>query len=398
MWGATVIVTFAHEIAGLAIPLTAALLLQASPAQMGMMVALGVVPFALFSLPVGVWLDRRSKFPIVLRAELLMLVALATVPLAYWLGFLSMPWMYLVVFLMGICNVIGGSANQVFLTFLVGRDHLIDAHSKFAATDSAAKLLGPGIGGMLVQAMTAPFALLVDALVFLGGWLTLKRVQRRDPTPPPTDAHPVRDMLDGVVMIRQHPLLWPLAWSFACFQILFNGYAALSILFATRELGMSAGMVGSMQMFGGLGVLLSSALVKPCTRRFGSGVTILMGMGGTALVWLVMPLLPATVFGSALAAALCYGLAVFVFDCSVMLLIMPYIALRQRVTPDAFLGRMTATMRFMTVAAAPLGALSTGWIAEHYGIRSGLMTVGVGAALLTLVLIFKSPLRTTRAN
>jgi len=380
------------------LPLTAVLLLQASPAQMGQMVALALLPFVLFSLPAGVMLDRTRKFPVLLAAELTSLLAMLSVPVAYWLGGLGMAWLYGVNFVLGCSNVVGGSANQVFLTHLVGRERLIDAHSKFAATDSVAKLFAPGLAGLLVQALTAPFALLSTVGVFAAAWLNMRRLQTRDPQPAPSENHPLSDMWGGLMMIWRHPILWPLAWSFACWQLLFNGYAALSVLFATREMGMSAGMLGAMQTFGGLGVLASSALVKPSTRRFGLGATILLGMSGTALCWLILPLLPASLFGSALAAQLLYGALVFFFDCSVMLMIMPYIAMRQRVTPDEYLGRMTATMRFLTVAVAPAGAFGMGWLAEHIGVRGALGVVGVSAALLVAALALFSPVRSARVD
>jgi hypothetical protein len=380
------------------LPLTAALLLDATPSQMGLMVALGLLPFVLFSLPAGVILDRTRKYPLLMAADLAAVLATFTVPLVYWLGWLSMGWMYGVYFVLGMINVVGGSANQVFLTHLVGRERLIDAHSRFAATDSVARLIAPGLAGMLVQWLTAPFALLSTVGVFLVAWLNMRRVSTRDPQPAPKETHPLHDMWDGLLMIWRHPLLRPLALSFACWQFLFNGYAALSVLFATRELGFSPGMLGAMQTFGGLGVLVSSVLIKPCTRRFGLGTTILIGMGGTALGWLVMPLLPASLFGSTTMAAFAYGALVFFFDCSVMLMIMPYLAMRQRVTPDAYLGRMTATMRFLTVAVAPAGAFGMGWLAEHVGVRAALGTLGIAAVSLVVVLALLSPLRGARVE
>jgi hypothetical protein len=363
---------------------------------MGLLVALEVAPFALFSLPVGVWLDRRAKFPILLWSEFLFPFVLGSIPIAYWLGVLTIEWMYAAGFLTGIGFVVGGSAAQVFLTHLVGREHLIDAHSKFAATDSAVRLIGPGVGGVLVQILTAPIAILVDAAGFLVSWWNLRRIRTRDPRPAPSDTHPVRDMIEGLKMIRRHAVLWPLAWGIAVWQFLFNGYMALQVLFAMRELHMEPGTLGTMQMLGGLGVLLSALMIKPLSRRLGTGVTILIGQGGTTCAWLLLPLIPATLFGSPLASALAYGAVMFVFDGCTMMLLMPYIVLRQKVTPDEFLGRMTATMRFLTVAAAPLGALSAGWIAEHFGVRSGLMAIAGCGAALTLTLLMASPLRHVR--
>jgi predicted MFS family arabinose efflux permease len=398
LWFSSVLNTFGREVSNLAIPLTAILLLHATPSQMGALVALEMTPFALFSLPVGVWLDRRAKYPIMLWNEFLFPFVLVSVPIAWWLGVLTMTWMYVVAFMTGIGFVVGGSAQQVYVTHLVGREHLIDAHSKLGATDSIARLVGPGIGGMLVHVLTAPFAVLIDAVGFVISWRNLSRIRNRDARPAPTDAHPLRDMLDGLLLIRRHPVLWPLAWGIGIWQFLFNGYMALNVLFATRELQMSPGLLGMMQMMGGFGALLSSMAMTRLNDRFGTGVTILIGLVGTTLAWSALPCIPTALFGSSALSALCYGAVMFLFDCSGMLLLMPYIALRQKVTPDEFLGRMTATMRFLTVAAAPLGAFGSGWIAENMGIRTGLAVIAGCCIGLSILLLFGSPLRYIRDN
>jgi MFS family permease len=398
LWFSSVLNTFGREVSNLAIPLTAILLLHATPSQMGALVALEMTPFALFSLPVGVWLDRRAKYPIMLWNEFLFPFVLVSVPIAWWLGLLTMTWMYVVAFMTGIGFVVGGSAQQVYVTHLVGREHLIDAHSKLGATDSIARLVGPGIGGMLVHVLTAPFAVLIDAVGFVISWRNLSRIRNRDARPAPTDAHPLRDMLDGLLLIWRHPVLWPLAWGIGIWQFLFNGYMALNVLFATRELQMSPGLLGMMQMMGGFGALLSSMAMTRLNDRFGTGVTILIGLVGTTLAWSALPCIPTALFGSSALSALCYGAVMFLFDCSGMLLLMPYIALRQKVTPDEFLGRMTATMRFLTVAAAPLGAFGSGWIAENMGIRTGLAVIAGCCIGLSILLLFGSPLRYIRDN
>jgi MFS family permease len=392
-WLSITLSSFGEQIGTLAIPLTAVLVLHATPAQMGTLIALQTLPFALFALPVGVWLDRRSKYPILLWAEFLFPIVLISIPLAYWLGLLSMHWLYAAAFAVGIGYVVGGSASQIFLAHLVGRAHLIDAQSKFATSDSIARLIGPGIAGILVQWLTAPIAILVNAAGFFLSWWYLLGIRIRDARPAPTNTHPLREMLDGIKFVKTHPILWAMAWSAALWQVLFNGYMALQVLFATRELGMTPGVLGAAQMLGGLGVFASSMLVKPLSRRFGSGSTIVIGVAGTALGWLLLPTIPANLFGHSLGSAIAYGLVIFVFDCSVMLYIMPYLALRLKLTPDAFLGRMVSTMRFITVASAPLGALAGGWIAEHFGVRNGLSTVAAGGVLLTLAMMFGSPMR-----
>jgi MFS family permease len=381
------------QLTALAIPLCAALLLKATPAQMGLLGACQSVPFLLFSLPAGVWLDRARKFPIMLGTEVLYGATVCSIPLAYLLGALSMPWLYAVGFLMGSGMVVGGAAEQVFLTFVVGREGLIDAQAKFAATDSASKLIGPGIGGFVIQALSAPFSVLINVAGYCVSLWNLRQIQKQEPQPLPSDTHPLHEMKDGLIFVWREPILRSLAWAAGFWHFLFFGFTALQILFTTRELGMSPGVLGLTQTLGGAGILLSSMLLKPLMRRYGVGKTILIGLASNSLGFVLMPLIPAALFGSSAASAVLYGLLVCFFDCGVMLFIMPYIALRQRITPDAMLGRMVSTMRFLTVATAPLGSLAAGYVADHFTIRAGLGFVAAGGVLLSVAMALVSPLR-----
>jgi len=382
-WFSSILTNFGAQITLLALPICAALLLHASPSQMGTLAALGSLPFLLFGLPVGVLLDRSRRLPVMLCSDAMVALSLASVPLAWWQGWLSIHWMYAVEFVLGTGLVVGGGAEQIFMTFLVGRDGLIDAQSKFAATESASRLLGPGLAGVLVQALGAPVAILCNVAGFTVSISNLRRIRAREPQPAPPESHAVRDMLAGLGFVWRQPTLRLLAWTSACWHLLFYGYLALYVLFATRELGMSPGMMGTAQMLGGVGVLASSVLLKPLTQRFGAGGTVAIGLCASSIGFVLMPAIPRDLLGSSTASAAAYAVVVFWLDCGATLFFLPYLALRQRVTPDAFLGRMTSTMRFMTVAMAPVGAAGAGLLAERIGVRGGLAVVAGGALLLT---------------
>lgn len=179
-------------------------------------------------------------------------------------------------------------------------------------------------------------------------------------------------------------------------DLLFSGYMALNILFATRTLGLSAGMLGIAQAAGGAGVLASAVLMKPLDRRFGSGRTILVGLVATTLCFTLTAVLPPRLAGSATLSRAGYAVLLFLLDCGVMLFMLPYVALRQRNTPDAYLGRVNSTMRFLTASMAPIGAASAGMIAQRFDVRTAQACVA-GASLLLTVAIFKaSPLTRIR--
>ena len=168
LWFSLLVSGLGGQITMLALPLTAVVLLQATPSQMGMLTAMELLPFVLFSLPGGVFLDRRRKFPVYIAGELLMGAFLLLIPLAWWMGLLSMPLMYLVAFCLGCVYTVAGSAAQIVLIQLVGRDQLVRAHAQNALASSLAEVTGPGLAGALIRVLGAPLAIVADACLLVG--------------------------------------------------------------------------------------------------------------------------------------------------------------------------------------------------------------------------------------
>jgi MFS family permease len=393
LWLSNSLTQFGAQITMLALPVCAALLLHASSSQMGVLAACETLPFLLFGLPVGVLLDRYRRLPVMLCSDSLVMIALVTVPLAWKLGILSIYWLYAVGFLIGCGYVFGGGAEQVFLTSIVGRDKLVDAQARFASTESAARLLGPGLAGTLVQLVGPPLAVLCNAAGFAISLVNLRRIRTREAEPPRKDTHPVREMIDGLAFVWHHKLLRKLAWISGGWHLMFFGFNALQVLFALRVLGLAPGVMGTAQMLGGVGVLAGSFLVKPLTSRVGIGNVLLAGLAASTVGWVVMPLIPASLFNSAVASATVYGIAMFFVDLGATLFYIPYGALRQKVTPDAMLGRMIGTMRFLTVAMAPVGSMIAGVLGQQFGVRNALVCIGVAAFAQVLATLFASDLR-----
>ena len=393
LWLSSTLTQFGSQITLLALPICAVLLMHATPSQMGTLAALESLPFLLFGLPSGVLLDRCRRLPIMMFSDLMVAAALTSVPLAWWLDALTIHWLYAVGFVLGTGFVIGGSAEQVFLTFVVGRERLIDAQARLAGTESAARLLGPGMAGALVQLLGAPVAVLCNVAGFVVSLANLRRIRAREPEPAPSNAHPLQDIREGLAFVWKQPVLRALAWTSGSWHFLFYGYLALHVLFATRVLGMAPGVMGTAQMLGGAGILAGSILIQPLSRRYGTGRAILVGLCVSALGFALMPAIPARLLDSTALTAVAYGIVVFLLDCGATLFFVPYIALRQRVTPDAVLGRMVATMRSLTVASAPVGALAAGAIAERFSVRTGLVCVAAGALVLAVAAVTSTRLR-----
>jgi len=395
-WLSSIMTSFGTHIGALALPLCAILVLHATPAQVGILTACQVVLVAVLALPAGVWLDRRRRMPLLLACKFVQGISLASVPLAWSLGWLSMGWLYAVALIQGACSVLGVGAEQIVLTFMIGRERMIDAQARLMATDSVSRLVGPGLGGLLVQWLSAPLALLVDAVGILASGWVLSRVKPNEPEPGPSEKHPLRDMLEGLTFIWRHPLLRTLAISTSIWHVLLYSYSTLLAVFATRELGMSAGMLGAVHMLGGAGVLLGSAIIRPMVRRFGGGRTVLTGVMMTTVASALLPCVPARLGGTEYGSAAAMAAVAFVFDCGLILFALPFLSMRQKVTPDELLGRTGSTMRFFTAVAAPLGALAAGYLAGSFSVRTALLGVAAGGVALTAWLLATPQLRSVR--
>ncbi|TMH67291.1 MAG: MFS transporter, partial [Betaproteobacteria bacterium] len=245
LWLSLTITSFGAQITNLALPLTAALLLHATPMQMGILVALETLPFALFSLHAGVLLDRVRKLPVVIAADVGRGAALIAIPLAAWFGAMSVELLFVVGFLCGVQNVVGGAAYQVLLAQMAGRKRLVEANAKISLGETSAALIGPGMAGGLIQALTAPFAIALDAVTFFVSALMLRRLEARSDVAHVKGAASMwREIGEGLKLVWENRTLWGLAWLAGSWQFLHHMQIAVLILFATRELSLSAGAIG----------------------------------------------------------------------------------------------------------------------------------------------------------
>ncbi len=390
LWISLTITSFGAQITNLALPLTAALLLNATPMQMGILVALETLPFALVSLHAGVLLDRVRKLPVIIVADIGRGVALLAIPVTAWFGVLSIEILFAVGFLCGVQNVVGGAAYQVLLAQMAGRKRLVEANAKTALGETSAALIGPGLAGGLIHLLTAPFAIALDAISFFVSAMMLRRIVARNDVPSPSSGTGVwSEIAEGLKLVWENRTLWGLAWLAGTWQFLHHMQIAVLILFATRELGLSAGAIGVAYACGGLGCVLASASAQRLSARLGIGPVIVHGLIIAAFGWQAFGLIG----GPPWFATIALGAAMLVFDFGAVLWGINYLSLRQAITPDRLLGRMTATMRFFTVASAPLGSLVGGALATGIGLRGTLLTVGILGLLLSAAAVVWSPVR-----
>ena len=392
LWISLTITHFGGQVTFLALPLTAALMLHATPTQMGILTMMQVLPYTLFGLFTGVLVDRSRKLPLVIWSDVGRGVILLFVPLAAWLGWLGMPILYLASFFVGLGGIIGWAAYQVFMTERVGRANLVEANSRIALSDSSAQLVGPGIAGALIHALTAPIAILLDALAFFISAIMLRGIKPQESDAPKQVGHATwnsiwGDAKEGLVLIWRSPILRAISWGLALWQLLRHAYVAIVILFAVRDLALSPGKIGALYMLAGVGFLLASFTCQRLNDRFGVGRVMLGGIGMTAIAWLLIAAIVKSEF-----AFLLLGTALFLFDFGAMLFFINYLSLRQSATPDHLLGRVTSTMIFLALSLAPLGSVLGGVIGEWLGLRATIGLCGIGAALLVLAQYRLGPL------
>jgi MFS family permease len=389
LWLGQTISLIGSQVTLLALPLTAVLTLRASPFQMGVLRALQYLPALLIGLFAGVWIDRVRRRPLLMASDLGRAVLLGSIPLAAALGLLRMGYLYGVAFLVGVLTVLFEVTYVAFLPALVRRDHLVEANGKLIASESAAQIAGPGLGGFLVQALTAPVAILADALSFLVSVLFLGLLRTPEP-PPATVRQPSiwSQIGEGLRFVARHPALRATIISSGITNFFAAILNSLYVLYVVSQLGISPAGLGVLFLLGGAVGLGVAIVAGRAAGRLGLGPTMVLGMACIAAGGLAVPLagtlltitVPLLALGEMVVAAgdALYNVTV--------------VSLRQSLTPDRLLGRVSASARFIIWGAQPFGAILGGVLGQAIGLRPTLAIVAAGflVAALTLVL---SPIR-----
>ena len=384
LWSSVLASSFGAQIMMLALPLTAAVLLHASPTQMGAMTTMELLPFVLLSLPSGVWLDRVRKLPVYIAGEITLACAAASVPLAWWMHLLDIHWLYVVAFLIGVVNTSAGSAAQIVLTQVVQRDRLVEANAKNALASSGAEVAGPGLAGALIKLLGAPIALLFDAALLLVSAAILRGI-RVDERPREGAGEFWAELKAGLRFVTGNKLLVVLATCAGGWQMCNYSATVVNILFATRTLGLSEQGVGLSYISLGFGTVLASLVGHRISKFFGPGPSMIIGIGSCSLGWALLAMAPVGPIGVAI-----FAFNLTLFGIGAVMMFINFLALRQSVTPAPMLGRMTSTMRWLILLPGTPGALIGGWLGEHVDLRASLAFSGLCGLVLTAV-AWRSP-------
>lgn len=391
-WTASTTSGIGTAVTAVALPLTAVTVLDAGPVETGFLAASSYLAWVLLGLPAGAIVHRLPLRATQVVADLVRAAAVLTVPLAWWLGELTLAHLVLAALAVNVAEVFYFTANTTFLPSVVPKHELTSRNSLVSGTQAATQLGGPSAAGLLVQAVGAVPALLVDVISYLASAALLGRLpERREPAP--ADGTPragMRAMIaEGWRFVVRHPVMAPATWWACVINLVCGIQAGLFAVYLVRDLDAPPAMVGVLLAADGLGSLLAAAATPWLVRRFGSARVLLVdGLAGFAGAVLI-PL------GAGPAGWLCFAIGTFVFGASVVPGSVVTRTYRQVASPPELLSRVMATVRFVSWSMIPVGAVAAGLLAAHLGSA----TVLIGSAFLLLlgpVILWFSPIRRLR--
>ena len=394
LWAGQTVSELGSVVTRTAVPLVALLVLGAGPLEMALLIVSASLAVLLVGFFAGAWVDRIRRRPLLIWADAIRAVLLFSIPAAYLAGVLRIEQMYVVVFLEGCLGALFDAAYPAYVPSLIGVDRVVEGNSKLATSSSLAEIGGPGIGGGLVQVIGAPFAILIDGISFVVSAISLTLIRRPEPPRPPrTSPTPIRlEILEGIQLVRQHPVLVPLTLRSIIAHVAGSFYGVLYTIYLIQDLRLSPLLLGVVISAGGVGSLIGSFFASRVIARLGFGPALIWTAAGASMVGVLTPLAG----GPVLLAALMVFLPQLIGDGLQTIEGVAELSLIQGVIPDRILGRVNATLEvFSHGIAYPIGALLAAALAGWIGVRGGIAIGWAGMAVSILLLVL-SPLPRVR--
>ncbi|MET3807718.1 MFS family permease [Nakamurella sp. UYEF19] len=390
LWIGETVSQFGSTVSQLALPLVAILAVHASTFEVGLLTTAETAAFLLVGLPAGAWVDRMRRRSVLIINDILRAIALGSIPVAQWAGMLTIGQLYVVALVVGVCTVFFDVAYQSYLPELVGRKGLVEGNAKLQASESVSQIAGPSVGGLLIQVLTAPFAVVVDALSFLWSASWLAAIKARPAKPPrQPDRQLRREIGEGLRFVLGNRLLRAIALCTGTSNLFSVMTFAVFYVLLARDLGLSPGWIGLISSTGAVGGLTGAFLARRFADRVGQGPAIWLSVLVIAPCGFVVPFVQRDWTLALLAVAqIITSMGVVIYNIT-------QVSFRQGLCPPALLGRMNATMRFLVWGTMPLGAFLGGVLGSTIGVRSALLVAACGGALAFLP-VFLSPLRRMR--
>ncbi|MEV0617871.1 MFS transporter [Nonomuraea sp. NPDC050404] len=389
LWTARTISITGSEVSKLAIPLTAITLLTASPSQMGLLTAAASVPALLFGLQSGAIADRLTRHrPLMIACELVSCAAAATIPIAWLLGVLNVVWLIVVALVIGTASVLFKAANFPHVVAVVAPEQRTEAIAGFHASYSVASVAGPGLAGLLVQILTAPLAILAEALSFLTSAFLLRSIRKPEKNTPATSHGMWRDVMAGLKTSVTHPVLRALLAAGVTINFFAMAYTAVYMLYMLNTLNIPKGLIGVLTALSGIGGLLGAWITARLSKNHGETRILLIAVLFFPIEILAVGLLTGPLWWKlsllALTSTITGGIIVAFATCMG--------TITMRVSPPELRARVNATTTFAVQGVLALGGLTGGFLGESLGLRPTILICAAGIALSTLWL-WTSPLR-----
>jgi MFS family permease len=378
LWSAETISQFGTQVSQLALPLVAILILDASAFEVAALTTVEFLPFILFTLPAGVWVDRLPRRPILIAGDFGRAALLVSIPIAYVADVLTLGQLFVVGFLVGICTVFFDIAYQSYLPSLVNRDLIIEGNSKLEISRSTAQVAGPGFGGALIEIFTAPYAVLVDAVSFVSSGLFVLRIRKEEASPIVERADGQKPSLwvelkEGLRFVVGNPNLRAQAGCTATSNLFSSVAFSIYLVFAVRELELSPGVIGIIFSVGSAGSLAGAFTANRISSRFGIGPTTI-GVGvlwGPAIVLVAFAPTGNAAVPVLVASQLVAGFSIVIYN-------IVQVSYRQAICPPRLQGRMNSVMRFIVWGTIPIGTLAGGVLGSVVGLRETIVIGGIG--------------------
>jgi MFS family permease len=391
LFAASTISTFGSLITRMAIPFVAILVLDAGPIEVAVLRGLELGTALVVGLIAGAWVDRLRRRPVLIWSDIGNAVLLGSIPVAFALGILTIWQLLAVAALASILTTFFDAADNAYLPTVVGRDGLVEANAALAASGSAAEFTAFGISGFLIGALTAPIAIVVDALTFVASAILLGGIRRPEGPPPPrSEREPVRtEIAEGLRLVLHDPVLRAFAAAQMMHHVLWGVFGATWLLFATRDLLLGPAAIGLIAAVGGIASFVGAVAAQRSTRRWGIGRVAIGAMVFAAIGNAFIPLAPS---GLPLVALACLLVQQLVGDSAATVYDVTETTVRQTLVPNRQLGRVASTFHVASVAAQLVATIGAGFLAEAIGLRATTVLAPFGA-LLGAVILWSSPVR-----
>jgi MFS family permease len=394
VWAASTVSYVGSFVTRTALPLAAILTLNAGPLEVAALRVAEFGGYLLIGLFAGAWVDRLFRRPIMIGADLGRALLLGSIPIAAVAGLLGMPQLIVVDFFAATLSVFFNTADTAYLPTIVPKERLVAANSAISGAAAAAEFTGFGISGFLVQVLTAPIAIAIDAASYVASAILLMTIRRPEPPPPPvSDREPVlHEIREGIGVVRRSPILRALMLAHAANHILWGVFGAVYFLFAIDVIGLGPAAIGIIAAIGGAGSLIGAAVAGRVAQRIGMGNAMILGLVGAAAGNALIPLAPegAVVLGAALLIG-----QQLIGDSTGTIYEILETSLTQTIVDGRILGRVNATVQFVTTLTALGGAVLGGLAAEVIGLR-GAMVLGVIGGASAVLFVWFSPVRGMR--